>query len=166
MDCGMPTRTSVDWVRIRAAFIERTESVVAIAERYGSSPATIYRRAQAENWLAEVPSAIAGDGVRAGLLRRLYRTIDRKLAQLEARMETDDELSIADHERETRAIGQLIRNVEKIAELEETASSSARKRGSANAGNEFEHGEADAEQIRRELAERILRFREIKRCDG
>ena len=35
------------------------------------------------------------------MIQRLYRTIDLKLAQLEARMAHEDELSVADHERET-----------------------------------------------------------------
>lgn len=81
-------------------------------------------------------------------------------------METNDDLSIADHERETRAIGQLIRNVEKIVELEEAAETAARQRRLVDDDEERPQGGADADEIRRELAERIFRFRELKRGNG
>ena len=169
----MPKRASVNWARVRAAYETRGQPVRLLARRYKISPSTIYRRIRDYEWrmpAADMPELQSTnepepqeDSVSASLLRRLYRTIDRKLAQLEARLESDESMTIADHEREARAIGQLIRNVEKIAGLQPAPTQSGRRSDRAVIPDPA--GESDAEQIRRELADRILRFREIKRTE-
>lgn len=171
----MPIRKAADWADLRAAYEAGGESKQALARRFGMSPATLTRRAKAENWCEPpkraVPKAVkpevrSDDGKAQGLIQRLYRSIDRKLAQLEARMEQDDDISSADHERETRAIGQLIRNVEKITGLEAPAAPGHVTSGRKRSEHDQLSGDADAERIRLELAERILRLRELKRTDG
>jgi hypothetical protein len=161
----MPERASVNWAQIRAAYETQGTAVGKLAAQNGVTPSAIYWRINKDGWVREAGSAAPRNRrkVSGTLLGRLYRTIDRKLSQLEARLESDEDMTIADHERETRAIGQLIRNVEKIAELEQ-APGTPRTR-SDRAAETQAGGDIDAEQIRRELAERILRFREIKRAE-
>jgi hypothetical protein len=161
----MPERASVNWAQIRVAYETQGAAVGKLAAQNGVTPSAIYWRINKYGWVRETGSAAPRNRskVSAALLVRLYRTIDRKLSQLEARLESDEDMTIADHERETRAIGQLIRNVEKIADLEKAPRASGVN--SDRAAETQAGGDIDAEQVRRELAERILRFREIKRAE-
>lgn len=76
-------------------------------------------------------------------------------------MARSTERTPADHERETRALGTLIRNFEKVFGLEQEGGSQNDKR-SPNATET----QAEAEAIRRELAERLVRIRKAERRDG
>lgn len=98
---------------------------------------------------------------RAALIERLYRAIYRKLEHLETSMETTDPPSATDNDRETRAIGTLIRNVEKVAELETDLTRA--DTAAAGAKPVSLYGGEDADARRRELAERILKVRERHR---
>ena len=71
-----------------------------------------------------------------------------------------DDLTIADHERETRALGQLIRNFEKVSGLEAGQQDDARTKQREQSDDETEAAAIDPERLRNELAERILRLRE------
>ena len=108
------------WDQIRIDYETSRETIAQIARRFGVSRGAISHRSRTEGWLPRrTRKRGPDDGQQDVLIRRLYRTIDRKLAQLEMRMSNDeDNLSIADHERETRALGQLIRNFEKVSGLE------------------------------------------------
>ena len=150
------------WDQIRLAYEMSRETLAELALRFRVSVSAIQYRAKKEGWLPRRPRKGA---IRSGsqdvLIRRLYRTIDHKLAQLEERMANDDDdLSIADHERETRALGQLIRNFEKVSGLE-AEQSGGTDRGPGGKSDEPAAGLAtDPERLRNELAERILRLRE------
>ena len=152
------------WDEIRMAYEMSRETLAQLAIRFGVSVSAIQYRAKKEGWLPRRPrKGAVRTGAQDVLIRRLYRTIDHKLAQLEERMANDDDkLSIADHERETRALGQLIRNFEKVSGLE------AEQCGGADhvPGGKSEEPAAvlvtDPERLRNELAERILRLREKK----
>lgn len=92
---------------------------------------------------------------RAELIRRLYAAIDRNLQALELRMTDDATPTAADGERDARALGTAIRNLEKVTELEsgtERNTDTARERAAPLSGDE-------ADRLRLELAERILRLR-------
>lgn len=93
---------------------------------------------------------------RAVLVSRLYAAIDRNLKLLEQRMSDDTTPSAADGERDTRALGTAIRNIEKVTELE---AGTNRNAGPAPRGRGREFTDEEARQIRLELAERILRLR-------
>ena len=96
---------------------------------------------------------------RATVVRRLYLAIDPTLQQLEAAMAKDEPLTAADHERETRALHTIIRNVEKVRELEtgkRPPAATGAKRSAAGRAKLTD----DPEILRLELAERILRLRE------
>ena len=97
---------------------------------------------------------------RAEIIGRLYAAIFRKVEQLEICMSTDEPVAPADHERETRIIGTLLRNVELVDDVNRPASG-----GKPNADTPKSVGTAadrriDAEHLRRELAARIKRLRE------
>jgi hypothetical protein len=96
---------------------------------------------------------------RRRLLDRLVAAIALKLEQLERRMSKDlagvEDATATDHERETRAIGALIDNLEKITEMEAGIGSKAAKRTSAAPAADLA-GEAD--RWHRELADRLSRI--------
>jgi hypothetical protein len=120
------------------------------------------------------------------LIRRMYSAIDTKLQLLEkhmqsdlARLDTGTDSSAADHERDTRAIGTLIKNLGTIADIDHAnkrpKSSDAKSggpkssdpiRGSARVGASSNHRNAptdlaaladEADRYRRELAARLRR---------
>lgn len=97
---------------------------------------------------------------RRRLLDRLVAAISLKLSQLERRMSNDLDAShdttATDHERETRAIGALIDNLEKITEMEAGLGKSAGKRGASAVPATDLADEAD--RCCRELAHRLSRI--------
>jgi len=87
----------------------------------------------------------------------MLAAIERKLTRIEARQAVGADMTAADSEREAREIGQLIRNYEKLTNLEaETESSKGRcgaRSGRSPKGD-------DAERWREELTKRIERVRQ------
>lgn len=86
------------------------------------------------------------------MIARLYRAIDEKLKNLEARMGSDKDLSTAESERETRELGVMIRSFEKVTECATEIENRRRAKAPERSG------EADAERMRREIAERLERL--------
>lgn len=158
-----------DWHRVEDAYLNSAETVAAIAARFQITVATLNNRRIAKGWRARRPRARKihdGDAaekaeIKASLVARFYRLISLKLEQMEADMARSTERTPADHERETRALGTLIRNFEKVFGLEQEGGSQNDKR-SPNATE----SQAEAEAIRRELAERLVRIRKAERRDG
>lgn len=97
------------------------------------------------------------------LVNRLYRIITHNLELMEIRM-SDDSTSAADNpERDIRAIGNIVRSVEKLREIEPDQS----KRDTATTGNHRSIISAEEEdRIRRTIIEHILKLRERKRREG
>lgn len=94
------------------------------------------------------------------LLLRLFRAIEIKLQQLELSMSSNKPLSPADHERQSRVIGSLTKNVEKVHELSRPPERSTTDDAKSRIDAGFEGAGDNAEQLRRELAARIQRLRE------
>ena len=163
----MSTDSPIDWGAVRAAYESGQGTIKNIAEHFSVTVHAISYRAKKEKWRrrrkpqSQKPKRKSQNSV----IQRLYRTIDRKLAQLEAHMTTDDDLTIADHERETRALGQLIRNFEKVSGLEADQHGSKHKK-IRKSDDDTEVAAVDPERLRNELAERILRLREIRQPDN
>jgi hypothetical protein len=105
-----------------------------------------------------LPTTLAA---RRRLLDRLVAAISMKLEQLERRMSKDlaqgDDTPATDHERETRAIGALIDNLEKVTEIESGLKSNPAKRNGKSAVSAIDLAD-EAERCRRELAERLSRL--------
>ena len=128
---------------------------------------------------------------RRALIRRMYSAIDTKLQLLElhmqndlVRLDTGTDSSSADHERDTRAIGTLIKNLGTIADIDHanrrpkpgdksgdnksgdpvtglgvsTRSASARYGGLRNAPADIAALADEADRFRRELAARLQRI--------
>ncbi len=152
----------VIWDQIRIAYETSRETIAQLGRRFDVSVGAIQYRSRKEGWLPRrIPKDAAISGQQHFLIRRLYRTIDQKLAQMEVRMANDeDELSVADHERETRALGQLIRNFEKVSGLETEQSGGTSKKPGGKSDSDRTAVPNDPERLRNELAERILRLRE------
>lgn len=107
---------------------------------------------------------------RRKLINRLYQAIDTKLRLMEKRMHSEITaleaskpgaaadaagLSPADHERETRAFGALVKTINSVkdmqAELDRIATGTADTATDARLA-------ADADRYRRDIAERLARF--------
>jgi hypothetical protein len=88
-----------------------------------------------------------------GMIDRLYRVIDNNLSQLEDIMKHQSDPSIADNEKETRTIGTVIGNIEKLKGLEDDAGKSRANKSTAPANHA-----AETERLGRELAERLVRL--------
>lgn len=69
-----------------------------------------------------------------------------------------DDVSAADHEREARALGGLIRNFERLKQLD--SEKAGKSSGSRLQNKESGDGADDQDAFRRSVAERIVRLRE------
>jgi predicted nuclease with TOPRIM domain len=149
-------RSAPDWAEIRRLYEERRDLTVgSICERMGVSAVTLRWHARHEGWRRRIKSVHGkAPEPRQALLDRFYKAIDLKLKQLETTMSQEESKSPADAERETRALGTLIRNVEKVTELKDELDR-------AGTGPQSRHPRLtpeDAERVGRELAKRILAF--------
>lgn len=98
------------------------------------------------------------------LIQRFYNLINIKLGQMEEDMVRPKDRTPADNERDARALGTLIRNFEKVFGLEQGEvgdGANARRRGKRERDEQ-----AEAEALRRELAERLVRIRNANRGAG
>lgn len=151
-----------DWRLIERAYCHSTEPIEAIAKRFGICPATISNRRTRHGWPPRRPGAITRPRVTArdrrgtheALVARFYALIKLKLEQLEDAMAQPGERAPGDHERDTRAIGSLVRSYEKVRGLDRGSGDDA-----DNGDDRATSAEADAEAIRRELAQEIVRLR-------
>ena len=108
---------------------------------------------------ADGSSPIPSPAARRRLLERLVAAISMKLEQLERRIGSDlasgQDSSTTDHDRETRTIGALIDNLDKLRELEAGYANPTGKSGAGAATTDLAD---EAERCRRELAERLSRL--------
>jgi len=147
------------WQDVRQAYEHSNVPVITIAKRFGIAKSTLLKHARTNGWKPRRERRTPGQQPRDNMIRRLHRTIDLKLAQLEARMQNDKDITVADHEREIRAIGQLIRNFEKVSDLESSKQDGASEKCSIKAAHQDEAEQLDPHHLREELAQRILRLR-------
>jgi hypothetical protein len=175
---------------VRDAYIANARPLHEIAAAHGITVTRIHAWRRAFEWpsrrpppdaqsaAATKPAAASGDAsppqrrrqsrrltaaqrANRQLTERIRTLIHRKLDQMELRMATSDPPNAADMERETRAIGTLIKNLEKVTEIE----TDRRPSGGRGAGPDGPEGpgaydNAKADRRRRALAERLERVRE------
>ena len=97
------------------------------------------------------------------LVDRLYRIITHNLETMESRMSDDEPTANDNPERDARAIGNLVRSVEKLKELEPEHS----KRDARTVGNSrYPLSPGEEEKLRDEIVDRLLRLRERLRGPG
>ena len=164
----------------RLLFADGTSSVASIAARVGASVSTIRRWARDDGWPPRTRANAAGRKTRRGgrrtarrppsslpaprpagaehpgLIDRLYRIVEHNLSILEGRMADTDPQAGAEPERDMRALGNIVRSVEKLKELEPGHGSvdSAPKSGRAPVAPEEE------DELRLRIVERLLKLRE------
>lgn len=168
------------WAAVRRAYADASVPLAEIAKRYGLTPLRIGARAKQEGWAgreerqrrssgsakrsaskkADASAAPATRrpkdvlptrGAQRALIGRLYRAISLKLEHMEERMASGDSRSAQDEERESRALATLISNFEKVTEAV-AGLDKDRVAGRATGVG------ADAERMRREIAERLERL--------
>jgi hypothetical protein len=171
-----------DWAAVRSAYETTTDSVAAIAARFQLADIQIHGVVHRQGWLRpaspptadgtpplQTPPALEPTGPqsakparpktlkprRQGMIDRLYRVIDNNLSQLEDIMRNQSDPSIADNEKETRTIGTVIGNIEKLKGLEDDAGKS---NGRASKSVAPADTAAETERLGRELAERLSRL--------
>lgn len=167
----------------KAATSAKTTTARRPASRPAVRTAKPARRASAKS--AAQPAAKtrrhvpAGSGARRQLIARLYRAIDTKLKLMERRMNSEIDAidaggvgdaaasgsgrNSADHERETRAFGALVKTINSVrqmqAELDTLANAhTASAASTANPSAADARLAADAERYRRDIAERLAKF--------
>ena len=166
------------WANVRRAYEDGQVSLAEIAQRFALSSQRIVARARKEGWTArqrpgkgrassrsrsaEERDASAGRaakrsdtlptrGAQRALIGRLYRAISLKLEHMEKKMASGEARSAQDEERESRALATLINNFEKVTEAVAGLDKDRSATRAAGVG-------ADAERMRREIAERLERL--------
>ena len=115
------------------------------------------RRTKAE--LAEAAAQEYAACALESLAARLYLAIDRKVQEIEMRMQQaeDEGRSAANSEREARTLSALARVYAKLVELDGASKPATEKRETESKPSSARSGE-DAEQLRRDLARRLERL--------
>ena len=175
------------WADARRAYEAGTTPLKEIAARFGTTPQRIGIRAKKESWAGrerrrrttlttasksghvteaavniegavgekarvQRRTALPTRGAQRALIGRLYRAISMKLEHMEMRMASGEARSAQDEERESRALATLISNFEKVTEaVADLDRDKDAARGAGRVG-------ADAERMRREIAERLERL--------
>lgn len=166
--------TQQQWAEVRRLRDELDLPTDTIAARMGVHPRTIERRAAEEGWALRAPgpkkkakdaSAFEAFTVaaRRKLVQRLYKAMDTKLNLMERRMKTQlanlrkqgSDLSAADHERDARAFGTIIKNIDQVKEMQADLERVAGGQPATAADAELF---AEANRFRQEIAERLARF--------
>lgn len=163
----MTVLTDAQWRLVEDAYRTTTEPIAVIAKRYSISAGAVSHRRTKFGWPPRRAGAIKKQAKpvpkrlsdKAAIVARIYRLINLKLEQLEKDMSRPGERTPADHERETRALGTLVRNYERVSGLEREGNHDGKQDG------EEPERRAEAEAIRRELAEQIVRLRQTEPGD-
>jgi hypothetical protein len=168
------------WLEIRRAYEETTEAVRLIAVRYGVARSTVHDRALREGWaprrvgvrrVAPPPAAAPAVSIvpETALeaepftprppdspeerLARFYRIIDRLLEKMERNVSNAADLSPQDQERHARAVASTLSSMERVTEI-----AGDLLPGAAKTDGDASHANAEAERMRREIAERLDRL--------
>jgi len=144
------TAATPPWSEIRAAYEGSDLAVAAIAEAYGVTSDTIWGRAKRGRWRrrrarGEAPAAAAEPLDRNLLIGRLFRAVERQIAEVEHRFEGSDPPNL--EEKDARTLGALARTLELLIGLEKQA------------GRGHEETEPDIDEFRLDLARRIESLR-------
>jgi len=97
------------------------------------------------------------------LTKRLYVAIDTELHRLEASADDGAASTVADNERRTRTLMNMIRGLEKVLELDTDKEKPKRGRSKRSAGQSAETqqpavSDDDAERMRQDIADRLKRL--------
>lgn len=169
------------WADVRRAYEQSAASITEIGKSAGLTRQRIAARAKKEGWVRAVASTASAPpdedvsqqprtattraslptrGAQRALIGRLYRAISLKLEHMEKKMASGKARSAQDEERESRALATLINNFEKVTEaVAELGKDRDTQRTTRRAS-------ADAERMRREIAERLERLGSSGQASG
>lgn len=137
------------WAEIRAAYEGSDLAVAAIARAYGIATDRIWRRARRDGWRKRRDAAGATRAEapldRSTLVARLFRAVERQIAEVERRFEGSAPPSL--EEKDARTLGALARTLELLIGLEKQA------------GRETAEPEGDIDEFRLDLARRLESLR-------
>ncbi len=97
--------------------------------------------------------------VRKTLISRLYRLLNHKIQLMEERMSDENASGKDELERDMRVLGNAVRSVDKLKEVETEQS----KRDTGDAAGRAIISPEEEDRIRRKVVEHILKLRERKR---
>jgi hypothetical protein len=140
------TDEPINWIAVRADYDLGIKKLVDLLDEHHICKTELYARIKAEGWTFRTRPRKARVSehrlTRSLLIGRLFRLLERQIAQLETNMENPGDKEVA-------VLGNLTRNLEKLIELdlkEKGRSGKARNR-------------ADVEALRKKLADRIEELR-------
>jgi AcrR family transcriptional regulator len=145
--------TPATWLQAERLYFEGELTLTEIAIKLDINPATIHRRAKRLKWPPHSRLYLHGAISERAVLRRI---INKKLAQLEKRME-DPEAKPVDDERSARVVASLMTSVEKLDVREDTWRERIMS-GPAQPASAATYGDDDVADWRQELAERIAKL--------
>ena len=145
-----PARLDPPWSEIRAAYEGSDLAVGAIARAYGLNPDRIWRRARREAWRSRRAATTTGTRRpepvdRGTLVARLFRAVERQIAEVERRFDGASPPSL--EEKDARTLGALARTLELLIGLEKRA------------GDGSNEPEPDIDEFRLDLARRLESLR-------
>ena len=157
-------RAPPDWERVKQEFMFCTDPLDVIAERNGIGRGALTRHANAANWqrqvttvqrprrtkaeLAEAGTESTRRALSKNLAARLYLAIDRKVQEIEMRMQQAEDV-----ERDARTLSALARVYSKLVKLDGTRKPATETESKPSQARSSE----DADQLRRDLARRLER---------
>lgn len=158
------------WAEIGRLYCESDETIHSIAQRFGVTDRLIFKEARRQGWprrserrrqrvgvtgpIAPVPPSDPIRVAREALVRRLFRVMNKRLEKLEKRMQTEDDTSPDDIERDRREIDTMVRGLDKLTE----AAADRKRPPEAGSGKPTLLTSAEAERLRNEIAERLERL--------
>lgn len=183
------TMSPAQWDEIERAYLETTEPLADLGQRFGISFQRIVAHAKGQRWpprriprlgkgelhgMSDRPTPLlSGQGkaeTKDGLHARLHNLLAHHIADAEDRLASigagGEQSTAADRERDARTLSSLIRTLEKLIELDDRRTADAKN---AIAQQKLEQqtnakGETgDADDMRAELDRRFRRLAELSR---
>jgi hypothetical protein len=179
------------WAMVRVAYEDTTESVTRIITRFGLGRQQLYDQIALENWQmrstarvktpADVPPrSVPPQGsvqveaaspspahkldvpvqTHAQRLDRLHRIVDRLLEKMESNMTNTSDMSPQEQERAAKALTSTLTAFERVTDLAD-----AQSKAPETSDGGTSHDSAEADRMRREIAERLERL-SIKWLEG
>lgn len=153
------------WAKAKRLYGDRAVKIGEVAALVGLAPIQLSRRAKDLGWPMRTPPK--STTVKRGtakkrkaqnkktlkpleLVQRVYAAIDGELTKLEHQEGTSSQ----DRERGSRALSQLVNSLEKATDMQQVLAAKTAKGGS----KKDKEALADAEDLRRQIAERLERL--------
>lgn len=181
------TVSQAQWDEIERSYLETTEPLADLAQRYGISFQRIVAYAKKQNWPERrIPRPRKGEQygqpqrptpllsrpdnteTKDGLHARLHNLLAHHIGDAEERLASigsgAEQSTATDRERDARTLSSLIRTLEKLIELDDRRAADAKSALAEQKLEQQTNGEGelgDAEEMRAELDRRFRRLAEL-----